>query len=119
VHPDVNAANNVLAAGLAVTACREATTPAGAVVTSMQEPAGNREGYCSNPLNRLESGGFIRSEDVGPVDARTRGEARREGEARARREAVVLMLGPAWKDGTCVALDHCRRIAWPGAGSRS
>jgi putative transposase len=49
VHADVNAANNILAAGLAVTACREATTPAGAVVTSTQEPAGNREGLLLQP----------------------------------------------------------------------
>jgi len=42
-HADVNAAKNVLAAGLAVTACREAAAPAGVAVTSKQEPAGNRE----------------------------------------------------------------------------
>ncbi|MBN3456715.1 transposase [Mycobacterium sp. DSM 3803] len=49
VHADVNAAKNILAAGLAVTACRETTTPAGAVVTSTQEPAGNREELLLQP----------------------------------------------------------------------
>jgi putative transposase len=43
VHADVNAATNILAAGLAVTACGEISVPAGAVRTSKQEPAGNRE----------------------------------------------------------------------------
>jgi putative transposase len=50
VHADVNAAKNILAAGLAVTACRETTTPAGAVVTSTQEPAGNREELLLQPV---------------------------------------------------------------------
>jgi putative transposase len=49
-HADVNAAKNILAAGLAVTACRETTTPAGAVVTSTQEPAGNREELLLQPV---------------------------------------------------------------------
>jgi putative transposase len=49
VHADVNAAKNMLAAGLAVIACREATTPAGVVVTSTQEPAGNREELLLQP----------------------------------------------------------------------
>jgi putative transposase len=42
-HADVNAAKNILAAGLAVAACREAEPPAGVAATSTQEPAGNRE----------------------------------------------------------------------------
>jgi putative transposase len=42
-HADVNAAKNILAAGLAVTACRESAAPAGATETQKQEPAGNRE----------------------------------------------------------------------------
>jgi putative transposase len=49
VHADVNAAENILAAGLAVTACREITAPAGAVRTSKQEPAGNREELLLQP----------------------------------------------------------------------
>jgi putative transposase len=48
VHADVNAAKNILAAGLAVTACRETTKPA--VVTSTQEPAGNREELLLQPV---------------------------------------------------------------------
>lgn len=48
-HADVNAAKNVLAAGLAVTACRETTTPAGVVGTSTQEPAGNRKELLLQP----------------------------------------------------------------------
>lgn len=44
VHADVNAAKNVLAAGLAVTACRETTAPAGVAVTPTQEPAGKPRG---------------------------------------------------------------------------
>jgi putative transposase len=43
-HADVNAAKNILAAGLAVIACRESVAPADATETSTQEPAGNREG---------------------------------------------------------------------------
>jgi putative transposase len=42
-HADVNAARNILAAGLAVTACQGATQPAGWDASSKQEPAGNRE----------------------------------------------------------------------------
>jgi putative transposase len=50
-HADVNAAKNILAAGLAVTTCRETITPAGvAVVTSKQEPAGNREELLLQPV---------------------------------------------------------------------
>jgi putative transposase len=49
-HADVNAAKNVLAAGLAVTACREAAPPAGGAVTSTQEPAGNREELLLQPI---------------------------------------------------------------------
>jgi putative transposase len=49
VHADVNAAKNILAAGLAVTACGEITAPAGAVRTLKQEPAGNREELLPQP----------------------------------------------------------------------
>ncbi|ORW08481.1 MULTISPECIES: RNA-guided endonuclease InsQ/TnpB family protein [Mycolicibacter] len=51
VHADVNAAVNILAAGLAVTACREPTTPAGVVGPLKQEPAGNREELLLQPRN--------------------------------------------------------------------
>jgi putative transposase len=49
-HADVNAAKNILAAGLAVTACRESAAPAGAAVTLKQEPAGNREELLLQPV---------------------------------------------------------------------
>jgi Putative transposase DNA-binding domain len=49
-HADVNAAKNVLAAGLAVTACREAAPPPGGATTSTQEPAGNREELLLQPV---------------------------------------------------------------------
>lgn len=49
VHADVNAAVNILAAGLAVTACREIAAPAGAAGASTQEPAGNREELLLQP----------------------------------------------------------------------
>lgn len=42
-HADVNAAKNILAAGLAVAACEDQTRPAGRARTVQQEPAGNRE----------------------------------------------------------------------------
>ena len=42
-HADVNAANNILAAGLAVTACEDQPRPAGRARSPKQEPAGNRE----------------------------------------------------------------------------
>jgi putative transposase len=48
-HADVNAAKNILAAGLAVTACRESAAPAGAAVTLKQEPAGNRKELLLQP----------------------------------------------------------------------
>ena len=48
-HADVNAAKNILAAGLAVTACRESAAPAGATETPKQEPAGNREELLRQP----------------------------------------------------------------------
>lgn len=48
-HADVNAAKNILAAGLAVTACRESVAPAGATETPKQEPAGNREELLLQP----------------------------------------------------------------------
>lgn len=48
-HADVNAAKNVLAAGLAVTVCRESAAPAGAAVTSTEEPAGNRKELLLQP----------------------------------------------------------------------
>ncbi|WP_396935069.1 RNA-guided endonuclease InsQ/TnpB family protein [Mycolicibacterium sp.] len=49
-HADTNAAKNILTAGLAVIACREATAPPGGVVTLTQEPAGNREGLLLQPM---------------------------------------------------------------------
>lgn len=42
-HADVNAAKNILAAGLAVTACQDQPRPAGKARSLKQEPAGNRE----------------------------------------------------------------------------
>jgi putative transposase len=48
-HADVNAAKNILAAGLAVTACRESAAPAGTTETPKQEPAGNREELLLQP----------------------------------------------------------------------
>ncbi|HTM86474.1 MAG TPA: zinc ribbon domain-containing protein [Mycobacterium sp.] len=48
-HADVNAAKNILAAGLAVIACRESSAPAGAEATAKQEPAGNREELLLQP----------------------------------------------------------------------
>jgi putative transposase len=42
-HADVNAAKNILAAGLAVTACEDQPRPAGRARSPKQEPAGNRE----------------------------------------------------------------------------
>ena len=43
VHADVNAAKNILAAGLAVTACQDQPQPRGRERSPKQEPAGNRE----------------------------------------------------------------------------
>jgi len=68
-HADVNAAKNILAAGLAVTACRESAAPAGTAETSKQEPAGNREELLLQP--RLESPGFSRGEDVNSSNCRS------------------------------------------------
>jgi putative transposase len=42
-HADVNAANNILAAGLAVTACEDPDRPSGCSGLSKQEPAGTRK----------------------------------------------------------------------------
>nr|QGW61264.1 hypothetical protein ICEMyc226_00232 [Mycolicibacterium sp.] len=50
-HADVNAARNILAAGLAVTACRVPPAPAGVGGTRTQEPAGNREGLLPQPAH--------------------------------------------------------------------
>ncbi|MDT5351405.1 MAG: putative transposase [Mycobacterium sp.] len=52
-HADVNAAKNILAAGLAVIACRESVAPAGAAETSTQEPAGNREELLLQPVQQV------------------------------------------------------------------
>ena len=52
-HADVNAAKNILAAGLAVTACRESKAPAGAAETPKQEPAGNREELLLQPAQQV------------------------------------------------------------------
>jgi putative transposase len=48
-HADVNAARNILAAGLAVTACEDQTRPAGPARAPKQEPAGNREELLPQP----------------------------------------------------------------------
>jgi len=48
-HADVNAAKNILAAGLAATACRESVAPTGATETPKQEPVGNREELLLQP----------------------------------------------------------------------
>lgn len=48
-HADVNAARNILAAGLAVTACRVSSAPSGVAGTWTQEPAGNRKGLLLQP----------------------------------------------------------------------
>ena len=52
-HADVNAAKNILAAGLAVTACRESGAPTGAAEASKQEPAGNREELLLQPVQQV------------------------------------------------------------------
>lgn len=48
-HADVNAAKNILAAGLAVVACEDQPRPAGRARSSKQEPAGNREELLLQP----------------------------------------------------------------------
>lgn len=48
-HADVNAAKNILAAGLAVTACQDQPRPAGRARSPKQEPAGNREELLLQP----------------------------------------------------------------------
>jgi putative transposase len=48
-HADVNAAKNILAAGLAVTACEDTPLPSGRVASMKQEPAGNREELLLRP----------------------------------------------------------------------
>jgi putative transposase len=48
-HADVNAAKNILAAGLAVTACEDTSQPSGQVASTKQEPAGNREELLLQP----------------------------------------------------------------------
>lgn len=48
-HADVNAAKNVLAAGLAVTACQDRTRSEGRARSPKQEPAGNREELLPQP----------------------------------------------------------------------
>jgi putative transposase len=48
-HADVNAAKNILAAGLAVTACQDQPQPAGRVRSPKQEPAGTREELLLQP----------------------------------------------------------------------
>ena len=48
-HADVNAARNILAAGLAVTACQDQARPSGRKRSSKQEPAGNREELLLQP----------------------------------------------------------------------
>ena len=48
-HADVNAAKNILAAGLAVAACEDQLRPAGRARSLKQEPAGNREELLLQP----------------------------------------------------------------------
>lgn len=48
-HADVNAAKNIPAAGLAVTACEDQPRPAGRARSPKQEPAGNREELLLQP----------------------------------------------------------------------
>jgi len=48
-HADVNAARNILAAGLAVTACQDPPQRSGRARSSTQEPAGNREELLLQP----------------------------------------------------------------------
>lgn len=48
-HADVNAAKNVLAAGLAVTACQDSPQLSGRAASTQQEPAGNREELLLQP----------------------------------------------------------------------
>ena len=48
-HADVNAAKNILAAGLAVTACEDNARPAVRAASVKQEPAGNREELLLRP----------------------------------------------------------------------
>ena len=47
---DVNAARNILAAKLAVTAGQDAAQPSRCVVSPKQQPAGNREGLLLQPI---------------------------------------------------------------------
>jgi len=48
-HAVVNAAKNILAAGLAVTACKDTFKPSGLAASAKQEPAGNREELLLQP----------------------------------------------------------------------
>jgi putative transposase len=48
-HADINAAKNILAAGLAVTACKDTSGPSGPAASSKQEPAGTREELLLQP----------------------------------------------------------------------
>jgi putative transposase len=50
-HADVNAAANILTAGLAVTACEDPARPSGRAGSPKQEPAGNREGLLLQPAH--------------------------------------------------------------------
>ncbi len=49
VHADVNAAKNILAVELAVTACQDHARPSGRARSLKQEPAGNREELLLQP----------------------------------------------------------------------
>lgn len=48
-HADVNAAKNILAAGLAVAACEDTSPPSRGIASTKQEPAGNREELLLRP----------------------------------------------------------------------
>jgi putative transposase len=64
VHADVNAAKNILAAGLAVIACQDNARPAGRAASPKQEPAGNREELLLQPAEQVGIPGFSCREDV-------------------------------------------------------
>ena len=57
-HADVNAARNILAAGLAVTACEDHTRPSGRGWSLKQEPAGTREELLLQPHTPAASTGW-------------------------------------------------------------
>ena len=71
-HADVNAAKNILAAGLAVTACEDTARLRVVRVTSKQEPAGNREELLLQPPPQHEQVGIPRLQPWGGRQDRSR-----------------------------------------------